>query len=606
MKQIAALLVLLLAGTVFGTEPNSSKQLSAEEAFLNPEIFQIKVVEDSSNWKRSSGNANGQKRKETDYFLKFSHKASVKLNELRVEYCIYYDRLFCGLPSVNINTGQKAIPAPRAKRSEEVEMYSGRSFKIQKTDFSNELVGGCFRIYMTCPNGKEVMREIRYPSSLPCLTYPWKEHEDPRSIVPNSLEKESTFLDPASFIIRTTIKESKWINDDDIVAGRERKNSLSFIHLTNQTPHRLTGIRMEHCIYRDRKMGEKEYISAGFYSKHIGTLPSSSKSTILTDSFISFRIDSRDILNEVLGMRARVYLPLKGGREAMREICFPDSLSNEKYPWTTTGGKIEPAEHKNQPPPPVFVTAARSSTTYRTFTTVDGEKLSGRPMGFAATTGRIKLEMANGSKRTVELQTLAAKDQEFIQDWHSAFLQLHRNMTRISLKKRKDDGSLRDILKYEFHIENRNKSTLTNLLIEYCVYSQTEVEKTTQSGRIDATSVSYDGPYGSPTISKGGFSATGPLQNHPDRTISKSATGYISIASLPQRGELTETTLSTTLYNGKTETSFFDGEQTKENKDSKLFGIRYRVYLPTPNGNWVRIESAEPESLLEKTKWPSK
>ena len=39
--------------------------------------------------------------------------------------------------------------------------------------------------------------------------------------------------------------------------------------------------------------------------------------------------------------------------------------------------------------------------------------------------------------------------------------------------------------------------------------------------------------------------------------------------------------------------------------EGELLGIRYRVYLPTPNGNWAMMEFAEPKRLLKETTWPS-
>jgi ribosomal protein S28E/S33 len=36
---------------------------------------------------------------------------------------------------------------------------------------------------------------------------------------------------------------------------------------------------------------------------------------------------------EVHGLRARIYMKMPSGKEVMREVTYPQKLSEEKFPW---------------------------------------------------------------------------------------------------------------------------------------------------------------------------------------------------------------------------------------------------------------------------------
>ncbi len=250
-------------------------------------------------------------------------------------------------------------------------------------------------------------------------------------------------------------------------------------------------------------------------------------------------------------------------------------------------------------------TPALRTVDYHTFTTTNGT-ITARPVDFSESRGEVKLKARSGKISKVQFGMLPEKEQAFIKDWHTAYALLDKKIritTKDKTKAQSSRGRSRSTenLWYEFEIINKARDSVDNLTIEYCVYSQTEVEKTTQPGRIDAMSVSYDGPYGSPTVS-GGFVATGPAKEHPDQLLSHETSGTFNINQLQRREVIERTTERTVFYDNYTRKG---GGQNRTLKDSKLLGIRYRVYLPTPNGNWAMMEFAEPESLLKETEWPS-
>ena len=120
----------------------------------------------------------------------------------------------------------------------------------------------------------------------------------------------------------------------------------------NKTP--LDGMRMEYRIYyeqsrenRDKQnptqyiWGGKSDIStlSGGQSVKVGTEPV----TIYDDNLnpISWADGSERVpgRGDVHGIRARIYLKTKSGKEIMRECCHPSTLSSADYPWKAGTGK---------------------------------------------------------------------------------------------------------------------------------------------------------------------------------------------------------------------------------------------------------------------------
>ncbi len=333
MKQITTLLVLLLTAAAICEEPTPPKPMSLKKAFLNPEIFQIKVLEDSSSWKRSKGGSTKRKSKDTDYSLKLRNNGLVELPALRIEYCIYRDRQICDLPFVKIDTRLKTIPALRPKRSEKVDVYGGISFKVENGGFLNEIVGGCFRISLTTSDGEKLTREIQYPENFSTETYPWKDYENPKNLITNPLENKAIFNNPALFNISIQKTDTPWEDDDKEVRNRESRETIFLINLGNQSEVKLTGIRVEHCLYSNRLNSEGEYISTDSYKpKVVGSISPFHNEKVISGYCTNFKVPGT-FLNEVFGTRSRVYLPLKNGTEVMREVCLPANLSDEDCPW---------------------------------------------------------------------------------------------------------------------------------------------------------------------------------------------------------------------------------------------------------------------------------
>jgi len=234
-------------------------------------------------------------------------------------------------------------------------------------------------------------------------------------------------------------------------------------------------------------------------------------------------------------------------------------------------------------------TAMKRAAEFRTFTTTNGTTIIGRPVDFSQSTGSLKLLTDDGSER-VEMASLSAKDHAYIRNWHAAFSILDRRI-KISVEentKDADEEGMTQHLWYDFEIENKARDTTLDLIIEYCIYSQTKTEQTTQPGHW------VYGP-------DGGFIVTGSAVELPDLLTSDNISGTF-VLTAPYREEIKKRTDKITFYDSYRDKG---GGANLETRDSELLGIRYRVYLPTPNGEYAMMEFAEPKKLLKETEWPS-
>jgi len=252
--------------------------------------------------------------------------------------------------------------------------------------------------------------------------------------------------------------------------------------------------------------------------------------------------------------------------------------------------------------------AMKKATEYHTFTTADGKELIGRTVAFTDSTSSVKLKMTDGSNKTFPLSTLSEKDKAFIQDWRSTHFLLSRKKLRITLDKRKAKTKQRssyrsrtqDEKEYEFTLQNRSENSLSDVHIEYCIYVHTEVEKQTTKGRQDPPD---PGIYTGHSL---GWVSLGMKEDHPTKIYTNEVQGTFHITQLSRRDSVVKKTQPLVLPNDQDVFTFSDFLRTGTTTDTKLLGIRYRVYLPTPAGNYAMMEFAEPKSLLKETEWPDK
>jgi hypothetical protein len=121
------------------------------------------------------------------------------------------------------------------------------------------------------------------------------------------------------------------------------------IEFQNRNKSELKGIRMQYQIYYEQsKMAwdKKPKVVQKHVSKKmdIPTLQEQSKIMVTTESVEihedsinevpSYRGDLRQGgKGDVHGMRARIYMKMPSGKEVMREVTYPQNLSEKRFPW---------------------------------------------------------------------------------------------------------------------------------------------------------------------------------------------------------------------------------------------------------------------------------
>ena len=117
----------------------------------------------------------------------------------------------------------------------------------------------------------------------------------------------------------------------------------------NTSSTALSGVRMEYGIfYEQSEMAwqmKPEQVQKVFYGKtDVPALPEKSKITVLTEAVTTHEDSINPIpqaggdqrrpgKGEVHGIRVRLYMKTPTGKEVMRELCQPETLSEKKFPW---------------------------------------------------------------------------------------------------------------------------------------------------------------------------------------------------------------------------------------------------------------------------------
>jgi len=154
------------------------------------------------------------------------------------------------------------------------------------------------------------------------------------------------FLDKRLFEIRVEEDTTHWEDAGDDDGIRRRKTTLFVIHLTNHNDRKLEGIRAEYCLYRDRR----KYIDTNNYGVPIGGLEAGETIQVKPrNKHASFKRTSK-FLNEVVGARFRFYMVQNDGSEIRREVCVPEPMPLEEYPWKE-GKMVEQTKLKQLPDP---------------------------------------------------------------------------------------------------------------------------------------------------------------------------------------------------------------------------------------------------------------
>ena len=148
--------------------------------------------------------------------------------------------------------------------------------------------------------------------------------------------KETT--ETASLItLRIKTTETKWKKDDgDHVStqGRKTKKTNYELTLQNESQANFSDVRAEYCIYREREQkGKEDYIQVIAKKEPLEALNASETKTISLGNPMSFEISKNGFLNEVVGVRVKIYFSDNEDADIVKEISYPSSLSARRFPW---------------------------------------------------------------------------------------------------------------------------------------------------------------------------------------------------------------------------------------------------------------------------------
>ncbi len=158
--------------------------------------------------------------------------------------------------------------------------------------------------------------------------------------------------------INITFEDGYWHDTGDRAGDRDRREDHLLISIVNHGTTTLTNITAEYCTYRDRK----EQIGAYNFTLKVGELTPSTPVEINRKQ-VSYKrgVQFRNIL---VGARFRFMMTLSDGTELIREICVPEPLPLDDYPWVE-GVKAREAEKAEMPDPSDYPAVTMSEKEVR-------------------------------------------------------------------------------------------------------------------------------------------------------------------------------------------------------------------------------------------------
>ncbi len=154
--------------------------------FLSVSSCEITVKEKTSNWGKES--SRGWQTKDTAFSFIINNRNCEALKNLRVEYCLFWDRSVDGTTDVGSRIYKFDIGDITQDSNKEIHpaIHQG----IKRKGFRKEVIGLSLRVYMENPEGKTLVREVRYPKNLSNEKYVWGDTEAEASI--SSEQKSDT------------------------------------------------------------------------------------------------------------------------------------------------------------------------------------------------------------------------------------------------------------------------------------------------------------------------------------------------------------------------------------------------------------------------------
>lgn len=335
MRKLVYMLVMV-AGIALGVEPKEVNSPEVEKLFLEPDGFKISITSSEEKWKVDS---EGGSDKRIHYVVHLKNTTDSNFVGLRIEFCTYHAASDIGHEYIypGHDYYYQDIPALKPHSTQDIKLRDQSSTKREDKFLSCTLKGVRVRIYLPLADGREAMREIRFPEDeMSKGDYVWVTYQYNQSSNPVSEER---LLDPNVFSVSAQAINSEWKSDPggtDITKDRMSKSTRYKVKMEYKCANNeyfIAGMRVDFRVYRKRKNGGETYISTDFKTKAVGVFRANQVAEIILDDLISYRSLYSGYQDEVLGARIRICIPHTDKGEFIKEIQIPANLSLEKYPW---------------------------------------------------------------------------------------------------------------------------------------------------------------------------------------------------------------------------------------------------------------------------------
>jgi uncharacterized short protein YbdD (DUF466 family) len=141
-------------------------------------------------------------------------------------------------------------------------------------------------------------------------------------------QKAQEFLNNELLEISITFTEGKWEDAGNTNGNREKKEGQFDIYLINHGSSILSKLSIEYCQYQER---DGQIL---VYHNSIPMQDIAPGKTFKTQrEFTSLRNSNSGFLNEIVGARFRIMMPVPDDIPLAREVCTPQEWPLDEYPW---------------------------------------------------------------------------------------------------------------------------------------------------------------------------------------------------------------------------------------------------------------------------------
>ncbi len=152
--------------------------LEKGKPFLSPELLKFSIDKVDGDWVSAPRIPEDRMEKSSRFIIRIENTNSVVFRDLRMDYCVYAVRQTRSKDSCFVYPDSTHIRTIDSGATSQVVIECPVSVKTPSLGYGREVSAGCFRVYLLLSDGREVMREIRFPEAFSEEKYPWKSPKE--------------------------------------------------------------------------------------------------------------------------------------------------------------------------------------------------------------------------------------------------------------------------------------------------------------------------------------------------------------------------------------------------------------------------------------------